>query len=86
MFRHGLVMGLAARIYLWSDQAGDWVRISRHFMQEISDLKLPHLSMEEPWFAADPFPQFDEARSEHPWLARCGASRASAVFLIFGVL
>jgi len=38
-------------------------------MQDISKLELPHLAIEEPWFAADPFPQFDAARREHPWLA-----------------
>ncbi|MEZ5735407.1 MAG: cytochrome P450 [Novosphingobium sp.] len=38
-------------------------------MQAISELKLPHLAMEEPWFAKDPFPHFAAARAEHPWLA-----------------
>jgi len=39
-------------------------------MQEISDLDLPHLAMEEPWFAASPYAEFDAARQKHPWLAR----------------
>jgi cytochrome P450 len=38
-------------------------------MQAISDLALPHLAMEEPWFASDPAPQFAAARAVHPWLA-----------------
>ena len=38
-------------------------------MQAISDLELPHLAMEEPWFAANPAPQFAAARAAHPWLA-----------------
>ena len=38
-------------------------------MQAISDLDLYHLAMEEPWFAADPIPEFDKARARHPWLA-----------------
>jgi cytochrome P450 len=38
-------------------------------LQTISDLKLPHLAMEDPGFARDPFPHFDTARAEHPWLA-----------------
>ncbi len=38
-------------------------------MQPITSLKLPHLAMEEPAFAADPIPHFDRARAAHPWLA-----------------
>ncbi len=38
-------------------------------MQELSELDLPHLAMEDPAFARDPFPHFDAARSKHPWLA-----------------
>ena len=38
-------------------------------MQAISELELPHLAMEDPAFARDPFPHFDAARAEHPWLA-----------------
>lgn len=43
-------------------------------MQEISELDLPHLAMEEPWFAADPGPQFAAAREKHPWLANSSLS------------
>ncbi|MDG2001827.1 MAG: cytochrome P450 [Novosphingobium sp.] len=39
-------------------------------MQEISELDLPYLAMEEPWFAADPGPQFSGAREQHSWIAR----------------
>lgn len=38
-------------------------------MQLISQLTLPHLAMEEPGFARNPFPHFDDARARHPWLA-----------------
>ena len=38
-------------------------------MQAITDLKLPHMPIDEDWFAADPIRQFDAARAEHPWLA-----------------
>jgi cytochrome P450 len=38
-------------------------------MQVISELNLPHLPVNEDWFAADPIPQFDAARRQHPWLA-----------------
>lgn len=38
-------------------------------MQAITDLKLPHLQIDEDWFAADPIRPFDAARAEHPWLA-----------------
>lgn len=38
-------------------------------MQTISDLDLPHLAMEDPEFAKNPFPHFDAARRHHPWLA-----------------
>ena len=38
-------------------------------MQAITDLKLPHLPIDEDWFAADPIRPFDAARSQHPWLA-----------------
>ncbi len=38
-------------------------------MQPIAELQLPHLAMEVPEFAADPFPHFDRARAAHPWLA-----------------
>jgi cytochrome P450 len=39
-------------------------------MQVAADLDLPYLAMDQAWFAADPFPQFAEARAKHPWLAR----------------
>ena len=38
-------------------------------MQTIDTLPLPHLAMEDPAFAADPFPHFDAAREVHSWLA-----------------
>jgi cytochrome P450 len=38
-------------------------------MPAIAELQLPHLAMEEPWFARDPFPHFAAARRQHPWLA-----------------
>ena len=38
-------------------------------MQAISELELPHLPVDEDWFAADPIRQFDAARAKHPWLA-----------------
>lgn len=40
-------------------------------MNALSDLDLPLLPMEEEAFAANPFPYFDAARRQHPWLARC---------------
>ena len=38
-------------------------------MLNLGELDLPHLPMEEPSFAADPFPHFTAARARHPWLA-----------------
>ena len=38
-------------------------------MQPVSELHLPHLLMEDPKFAEDPFSQFTAARRQHPWLA-----------------
>jgi cytochrome P450 len=35
----------------------------------LADLDLPHLPMETPAFAADPFPWFTSARTQHSWLA-----------------
>lgn len=35
-----------------------------------TSLDLPWLAMDEPAFAADPFPHFAAARAQHPWLAR----------------
>ena len=40
-------------------------------MVSATELDLPHLAMEQPEFAANPFPHFDAARKQHPWLARC---------------
>lgn len=39
-------------------------------VQHLTDLDLPHLSMENASFAADPFPHFHAARAKHPWLAQ----------------
>ena len=39
-------------------------------MSSVTELPLPFLAMEEPGFAADPFPQFAAARAQHPWLAK----------------
>ena len=39
-------------------------------MLNLADLNLPHLPMEDPAFAADPFPHFAAARDRHPWLAK----------------
>ena len=39
-------------------------------MQNLTDLDLPYLEMDDPAFAADPFPRFEEARQQHPFLAR----------------
>jgi cytochrome P450 len=38
-------------------------------MQPITQLSLPHLAVEDPRFAEDPFAQFNAARLQHPWLA-----------------
>jgi cytochrome P450 len=40
-------------------------------MPAIAELELPRLPMEDPSFAADPWPHFEEARQHHPWLATC---------------
>src|SRR5262245_29929605 len=42
---------------------------TRGAMLTPADLDLPHLAMESPEFAADPFPYFAAARAQHPWLA-----------------
>jgi cytochrome P450 len=39
-------------------------------MTPVADLDLPHLGMEEPAFADDPFAQFNAVRRLHPWLAK----------------
>jgi cytochrome P450 len=38
-------------------------------MQALAELDLPHLPMEDPAFAADPFSRMAEAKAKHPWLA-----------------
>lgn len=40
-------------------------------MTTLTEMELPYLPMDEAAFAADPFPFLDEARRQHPWLARC---------------
>jgi cytochrome P450 len=40
-------------------------------MQNINDLKLYHLPMDDPEFAANPWPHLAAAREQHPWLAIC---------------
>jgi cytochrome P450 len=44
----------------------------------IEDLDLYYLDWDAPGFAADPWPEFDKARAQHPWLAR--TSTGYAVF------
>jgi cytochrome P450 len=39
-------------------------------MQPITQLSLPHLTVEDPRFAEDPVAQFNAARLQHPWLAK----------------
>jgi cytochrome P450 len=39
-------------------------------IQKGADLELPYLEMEQDSFAENPFPHFERARKEHPWLAR----------------
>ena len=41
-------------------------------MQTIAELDLPVLPMEDPDFAADPWPVVKAARKQHPWLAKVG--------------
>ena len=38
--------------------------------QKLDELDLHYLAWDEPSFAADPYPHFDEARRKHPWLAK----------------
>ncbi len=40
-------------------------------MQSVSELTLPHLTVEAPGFNAAPMPHLDAARAAHPWLATC---------------
>jgi len=39
-------------------------------MPTLAELDLPHVAMEDPAFAANPLPRFEEARQKHPWLAQ----------------
>jgi hypothetical protein len=39
-------------------------------MPTLDELDLPYLEMDDPRFAADPLPRFEEARGRHPFLAR----------------
>jgi cytochrome P450 len=39
-------------------------------MRPVTELPLPHLAIEDPEFAKDPFSRFDAARGQHPWLAK----------------
>lgn len=39
-------------------------------MTTLAELDLPHVAMDDPAFAADPLPRFEEARQKHPWLAK----------------
>lgn len=37
--------------------------------QRAEDIDLPHLAVDQDWFARDPYPHFAAAREKHPWLA-----------------
>ncbi|MBW8753243.1 MAG: cytochrome P450 [Sphingomonadales bacterium] len=39
-------------------------------MQTLDQLDLPYLEMDAPNFGENPYPRFEEARRQHPWLAR----------------
>jgi cytochrome P450 len=39
-------------------------------MRPVTELPLPYMAMEAPEFAKDPFSRFNEARRQHPWLAK----------------
>ncbi|MET0589274.1 MAG: cytochrome P450 [Novosphingobium sp.] len=39
-------------------------------MTTLAELDLPHVAMDDPAFAANPLPGFEEARQKHPWLAK----------------
>lgn len=39
-------------------------------MELASEMRLPELPVESPEFAANPYPDLEAARSQHPWLAR----------------
>ena len=40
-------------------------------MRTLTEVDLPHLSMEDATFGENPFRYFAEAREKHPWLATC---------------
>jgi cytochrome P450 len=40
-------------------------------MPLVSELDLPHLAMEDPAFGENPWPHFEAARKQHPFLATC---------------
>ncbi len=40
-------------------------------MSSVSELELSHLAIENPEFGVDPLPYFEQARRQHPWLAKC---------------
>lgn len=40
-------------------------------IEDLAELDLPFLAIEEPAFALDPASRFAQARTAHPWLARC---------------
>ena len=40
-------------------------------MQALAELELPHLAMEDPGFGENPWPHFEAARRQHPFLATC---------------
>lgn len=42
-------------------------------MQTITEMELPRLPVELPAFCADPMPYVEEARRQHPWLAKFSA-------------
>src|SRR3546814_17693646 len=37
---------------------------------KLQDLDLPYLPMEDTAFASDPYPFLEQARAQHPWMAR----------------
>ena len=39
-------------------------------LQRASEMSLPVLPVESPEFAADPYPFYEAAKRQHPWLAR----------------
>jgi cytochrome P450 len=49
--------------------------------QRLEDLDLYHLDWDRPEFAADPYPEFEAARTKHPWLAKSNAG-----YVVFDLL